>query len=75
MDSQAAEMILSAIQEVGRNTTNLVIAHRLSTIVNADQIIVLDQGQIVERGHHQALLSANGAYAELWTAQQKEMVG
>ena len=54
------------------NHTTLVIAHRLSTIVDADQILVLEKGQIIERGTHHALLNANGVYAHLWTLQQQE---
>ena len=54
------------------STTTLVIAHRLSTIIDADTILVLDQGRIVERGSHQALLSRQGLYAHLWNLQQEE---
>jgi len=72
LDSKSEQMILKAIQDIAQNTTNLVIAHRLSTIIHADQIIVLEQGRIIEQGNHQTLLSQNGPYAELWQAQQKE---
>ena len=72
LDSKSEQMILQAIQEMAKNSTNLVIAHRLSTIVNADQIIVLEHGRIIEQGSHQQLLSEKGVYAELWAAQQKE---
>ncbi len=72
LDSKAEQMILRAIQAMAKNTTNLVIAHRLSTVVNADQIIVLEHGRIIEQGNHESLLNAQGAYAELWQAQQKE---
>ncbi len=74
LDSKSEQMILKAIGEVAKNTTNLVIAHRLSTVVNADQIMVLDQGHIIEQGNHESLLAQQGAYAELWTAQQKEVL-
>ena len=72
LDSKAEQMILKAIQDIAKNTTNLVIAHRLSTVVHADQIIVLEQGCIIEQGNHEKLLAKGGAYAELWAAQQKE---
>ncbi|MCX7545169.1 ABCB family ABC transporter ATP-binding protein/permease [Marinicella gelatinilytica] len=72
LDSQSEQMILKAIQEMAKNTTNLVIAHRLSTVVNADQIIVLEQGRIIEQGSHDDLMLSQGSYAQLWLAQQKE---
>lgn len=72
LDSKSEQMILKAIREVAKNTTNLVIAHRLSTVVHADQIMVLEQGKVIEQGSHDKLLAAQGAYAELWAAQQKE---
>ncbi len=72
LDSKSEQMILNALQQIAKNTTNLVIAHRLSTVVHADQIMVLDQGQIIEQGSHEELLAAQGAYAELWEAQQQE---
>lgn len=70
LDSKSEQMILKAINEITNNTTNLVIAHRLSTVVNADKIIVLDQGKIVEQGSHAELLAKDEFYAELWMAQQ-----
>ena len=72
LDSKSEQMILKAINELAKNTTSLIIAHRLSTIVNADKIIVLDKGKIVEQGAHQELLDKSGAYFELWQAQQKD---
>lgn len=70
LDSKSEQMILKAINEMTGNTTNLVIAHRLSTVVNADKIIVLDKGKIVEQGSHTQLLAKGSFYAELWMAQQ-----
>ena len=70
LDSKSEQMILKAINEITNNTTNLVIAHRLSTVVNADKIIVLDKGKIVEQGSHDSLLEKGKFYAELWMAQQ-----
>ena len=72
LDSKSEQMILKAINEIARSTTNLVIAHRLSTVVNADKIIVLDKGKIVEQGSHEVLLAKEGFYAELWMAQQNK---
>ncbi len=63
--------IQDSIKEVSRDRTTLVIAHRLSTIVDADEIIVLKGGEIVERGNHASLLRKNGEYAGLWNSQQQ----
>jgi ATP-binding cassette subfamily B protein len=56
---------------LARNRTTLIIAHRLSTIVNANAIIVMDRGRIVERGSHAELLRRKGVYARLWLLQQR----
>lgn len=72
LDSKSEKMILKAINEIAKETTSLIIAHRLSTIVNADKIIVLDKGQIVEQGSHEDLLNKQTFYYELWMAQQKD---
>ena len=72
LDSRSEQGILSALQEIAREQTTLVIAHRLSTVVDADVILVLDQGQIVEHGSHGELLAENGHYAALWRLQQQE---
>jgi ATP-binding cassette subfamily B protein len=72
LDSATEAGIQDALEAVGRGRTQLVIAHRLSTIVEADEILVLDDGRIVERGRHAALLAAGGVYAALWTLQQAE---
>ncbi|GAA0364244.1 ABC transporter ATP-binding protein/permease [Bowmanella denitrificans] len=72
LDSQSEGAILSALRSVAKGHTSLVIAHRLSTIVDADNILVMQQGQIVEQGSHLELLAANGHYARLWQIQQQE---
>ncbi|MDF1630704.1 MAG: ABC transporter ATP-binding protein/permease [Alcanivoracaceae bacterium] len=74
LDSHAEQAVLAALNEVARKRTTLVIAHRLSTIRDAEQILVLDQGQIVESGDHATLLRNNGVYAGLWRQQQEEAV-
>ena len=71
LDSQSERLVQEAIQEVQGQTTVLVIAHRLSTIVNADQILVLDRGRIIERGSHHQLLAAAGMYQRLWQQQSQ----
>ena len=71
LDSHTEQEIQDALEKVSRNRTSLVIAHRLSTIVGADEIIVLDQGRISERGTHSQLLAANGLYASMWNRQRE----
>jgi ATP-binding cassette, subfamily B, heavy metal transporter len=71
LDSHTEKEIQNSLDRVSRNRTTLVIAHRLSTIVGADEIIVLDQGIIVERGTHQGLLAKGGLYASLWNRQRE----
>ncbi len=70
LDSHSERVIQAAMNEVAADRTTLVIAHRLSTIVDADQILVLDQGRIVEVGTHRELLSLESAYAQMWRLQQ-----
>ena len=72
LDSHAEQGILSALKEISREQTTLVIAHRLSTVVDADQILVMEQGRIVEQGDHPSLVAAGGHYASLWRMQQRE---
>ncbi|QID16717.1 ABC transporter ATP-binding protein/permease [Nitrogeniibacter mangrovi] len=72
LDSKTEKAIQAQIDRAARGRTALVIAHRLSTVAHADEIIVLDQGRIVERGHHRELLAASGAYAQMWRLQQQE---
>lgn len=70
LDTHTEREIQIALEQVSADRTTLVIAHRLSTVVNADEIIVLDDGVIVERGRHAALLEQGGIYADLWQRQQ-----
>ena len=71
LDSHTEREIQDALERVSRNRTSLVIAHRLSTIVTADEIIVLDQGRIAERGTHGQLLASGGLYASMWNRQRE----
>src|SRR4051794_3699412 len=71
LDSHTEQEIQDALERVSRNRTSLVIAHRLSTIVGADEIIVLDQGRIAERGTHSGLLASGGLYASMWNRQRE----
>ena len=70
LDTKTEREIQASLKEVSRNRTTLVIAHRLSTVVEADEILVLEQGRIVERGRHDALLAQQGVYAQMWARQQ-----
>jgi ATP-binding cassette subfamily B protein len=71
LDTHTEREIQSALQRVSRGRTTLVIAHRLSTVVDADEILVLDHGRIVERGRHGELLQRGGAYAAMWNRQRE----
>lgn len=71
LDSQTEKEIQAALNEVSASRTTLVIAHRLSTIVDADEILVMQEGRIAERGTHQALLAKDGLYAAMWDRQSK----
>lgn len=71
LDTHTEQEIQKSLDEVSANRTTLVIAHRLSTVVGADEIIVLDQGRICERGRHTELLTREGAYAAMWRRQQE----
>jgi ABC-type transport system involved in Fe-S cluster assembly fused permease/ATPase subunit len=71
LDSHTEKEIQAALSQVARNHTTLVIAHRLSTVVDADEIIVLEDGRIMERGTHAALLEKGGRYAAMWARQQE----
>ncbi len=72
LDSKTEKAIQATLAQVARDHTTLVIAHRLSTVVDADQILVMEQGRIVERGTHSGLLAQGGRYAGMWELQQKE---
>jgi ABC-type transport system involved in Fe-S cluster assembly fused permease/ATPase subunit len=72
LDSHSEQVILEALRAVAEHHTTLVIAHRLSTIVDADHILVMQDGRIIEEGGHQALLAHAGTYARLWALQQEE---
>jgi len=72
LDSHSEKAIQAELEQIARERTTLVIAHRLSTIVDADQILVMDRGRIVERGAHRALLEMAGIYAQMWALQQRE---
>ena len=74
VDSETEELIQHAIQKMMAGRTSIVIAHRLSTIQNADKILVLDHGKIVEEGNHVDLLAKNGYYSQLYNMQYKEVV-
>ena len=72
LDSISERSILSALKEISQGHTSMVIAHRLSTVIDADRIIVMDQGAMAEQGSHRKLLSQKGLYFDLWNAQLKE---
>ncbi|OAL70263.1 ABC heavy metal transporter [Trichophyton violaceum] len=74
LDSQTERQIQGALEKIAKGRTSITIAHRLSTITKADQIIVLHQGRVVEKGTHAELLSANGMYSQMWEKQTKAKV-
>ena len=71
LDTKTEKAIQAELLEIARSRTSLIIAHRLSTVVEADEILVIDAGRIVERGRHNELLSQNGVYAHMWAMQQQ----
>jgi ABC-type transport system involved in Fe-S cluster assembly fused permease/ATPase subunit len=72
LDSKSEQAIQAELDRIAHGHTTLVIAHRLSTVMDADQILVMDHGRIVERGTHQTLLTHGGVYAQMWALQQQE---
>lgn len=74
LDSNSEKRIQAELKRIARNRTTLTIAHRLSTIADADQILVMDHGRIIERGTHSQLLAAGGAYTQMWELQQQEEI-
>ncbi|WP_304030711.1 ABCB family ABC transporter ATP-binding protein/permease [Methyloversatilis discipulorum] len=75
LDSKTEQAIQGQLEQVARGHTTLIIAHRLSTIMDADQILVMDAGRIIERGSHGELLTLDGAYAQMWALQAQEEDG
>ena len=73
LDSKTEKAIQAELEQVAVGRTTLIIAHRLSTVMNADEILVLDAGRIVERGKHRALLDRDGMYAQMWALQQQNL--
>ncbi|HEX6704576.1 MAG TPA: ABC transporter transmembrane domain-containing protein [Albitalea sp.] len=72
LDTRAERAIQTELDRIAEGRTTLIIAHRLSTIVNADEIVVMDKGRIVERGRHEQLLAQDGLYAQLWSLQRQQ---
>ncbi len=72
LDSATEKLIQAELRDIAKDRTTLVIAHRLSTVIDADQILVMEQGRIVERGNFRALIELNGKFAEMWRLQQQE---
>ncbi len=72
LDSKTEKAIQAQLEQVAIGHTTLVIAHRLSTVMNADEILVIDQGRIIERGSHRELLDLGGSYAQMWALQQQD---
>ena len=72
LDSQSERAILAALNKISSDATTMVIAHRLSTVVDANTIVVMDNGKIVETGDHNELLQQQGLYSRLWEIQQND---
>jgi ABC-type transport system involved in Fe-S cluster assembly, permease and ATPase components len=70
LDSETEQAIAQELRTMGQGRTVIAIAHRLSTIVDADEIVVLEEGRVAERGTHESLLEAGGRYATMWARQQ-----
>ena len=74
LDSKTEKAIQAELEQVAVGRTTLIIAHRLSTVMNADEILVLDAGRIVERGQHPALIDRTGMSAQMWALQQQNLI-
>ncbi|MCD8494257.1 MAG: ATP-binding cassette domain-containing protein, partial [Burkholderiaceae bacterium] len=72
LDSRTERALQAELWRLARNRSTLIIAHRLSTIVHADQILVIDNGELIEQGTHESLLAKNGTYAQMWQMQQSQ---
>src|SRR5690606_17323871 len=70
LDTRTERAIQDELRQIARNRTTLIIAHRLSTVVDADEILVLDHGRVIEQGSHRELLLQGGRYAQMWMLQQ-----
>ncbi|MBC2769541.1 ABCB family ABC transporter ATP-binding protein/permease [Pusillimonas minor] len=75
LDTHTEKAIQDELREISRDRTTLIIAHRLSTVADADEILVMDHGQVIEQGTHRQLLAQNGRYAQMWALQQAESPG
>ena len=71
LDSKSEKAIQAELRAIAQDRTTLIIAHRLSTVVDADQILVMDKGRIVERGAHHQLLQSGGLYEQMWNLQKR----
>jgi ATP-binding cassette subfamily B protein len=71
LDSRTEQALQEALERVAAGRTTLVIAHRLSTVIDAEEIVVLEHGRVVERGTHLGLLARRGLYADMWRRQQE----
>jgi ATP-binding cassette subfamily B protein len=74
LDSKSEKAIQAELRGISRNRTTLIVAHRLSTVVEADQILVMEGGRIVERGTHRELLTRDRMYAQMWNLQKQEEI-
>ena len=74
LDTKTEKEIQNNLEELSKNITTIVIAHRLSTVVNSNMILVLNKGEIVEKGNHKNLLELNGLYASMWKQQEKNLI-
>ena len=75
LDSISEKAVQKALEEMHENRTILIVAHRLSTVLNADRIVVLDAGRVVEQGSHVELLARNGKFAQMWELQSSSEMG